>query len=135
MARALLLDLDGVLRPDGASDQVEAALLDLVREQRSAGRPVGLAVNATSTLDDELRALSLVDEFDAVITSATVGTHRPTREFFHAACQAVATAPPQCLYVDDEDRNVAAARVAGLSAYRWTGPADLPYLRAALGLT
>jgi putative hydrolase of the HAD superfamily len=73
-----------------------------------------------------------VDEVDAVVTSAAIGTHRPTREFFQAACLAVRTPPNRCLYVDDEDRNISAARVAGLSAYRWNGPADLPYLRAAL---
>jgi putative hydrolase of the HAD superfamily len=38
------------------------------------------------------------------------------------------------LFVDDSDRCVRGARVAGLSAYRWNGPDDLPYLRSALGL-
>jgi putative hydrolase of the HAD superfamily len=37
------------------------------------------------------------------------------------------------LFVDDEDRNVRGAREAGLAAFRWTGPMDLPYVRAALG--
>ena len=44
------------------------------------------------------------------------------------------TPPERCLFVDDQERNVRGARAAGLSAYRWNGPADLPYLRAALGL-
>jgi putative hydrolase of the HAD superfamily len=38
------------------------------------------------------------------------------------------------LFVDDEDRNVRAARAAKLLAYRWTGPAGLPYVRGALAL-
>ncbi len=130
-ARALLLDLDGVLVDAGL---VVAPVVDLIRSLRAHERPVGLAVNTTSTLDDDLRRLSLVDEFDEVVTSADVGTHRPTKEFFEAACRALRTPPPACLYVDDEDRNIRAARVAGLSAYRWNGVADLPYLRAALGL-
>ena len=39
--------------------------------------------------------------------------------------------------VPTDERNlvVRAARAAKLLAYRWTGPAGLPYLRAALGLT
>lgn len=35
---------------------------------------------------------------------------------------------------DADDRIVRGARVAGLPAYRWTGPGDVPYLRAALAL-
>jgi putative hydrolase of the HAD superfamily len=125
-ARALLLDLDGVLWVDGAA---EPELLAFVREVRGRGLPVALAIDESSTLDEEP---SLVDELDTVVTSASAGRHRPTREFFAAACLAVRTPPGRCLYVDDDDRNVSAARVAGLSAYRWNGPSDLPYLRAAL---
>ena len=125
-AQALLLDLDGVLWVDGAA---QSELLELVQEVRGRGLKVALAVDEASTLDENP---SLVDELDAVVTSATAGRHRPTREFFTAACLAVRTPPARCLYVDDDDRNVSAARVAGLSAYRWNGPSDLPYLRAAL---
>jgi putative hydrolase of the HAD superfamily len=108
--------------------------LDFVRRVRSAGIPVGLATNATSTLDDELQTLGLAGEFDVVINSSVIGYPKPMREFFTTACVAVRTEPPRCFFVDDLDRNVRGARVAGLSAFRWTGPADLPYLEAALGL-
>jgi putative hydrolase of the HAD superfamily len=37
--------------------------------------------------------------------------------------------------VDDDDRVVRGARAAGLSAYRWTGPQHLTYLRKALELS
>jgi putative hydrolase of the HAD superfamily len=47
---------------------------------------------------------------------------------------AVRTDPPRCFFVDDNGRNIRGARVAGLSAYRWNGPTDLPYLRAAMAL-
>jgi putative hydrolase of the HAD superfamily len=64
-----------------------------------------------------------------------VEVKRLSREYFVTACRALQTAPSQCLYVAVDDRAVSAARVAGLSAYRWNSPADLPYVRAALGLT
>ena len=69
-----------------------------------------------------------------MVNSSVLGTHKPTPEYFAAACAAVGTPPGRCLFVDDSDRNVRAARVAGLSAYRWNGVKDLPYLRAALGM-
>ncbi|MDQ7910901.1 HAD-IA family hydrolase [Phytohabitans sp. ZYX-F-186] len=113
---------------------VDPDVLAFVREARAAGVPAAIATNATDLLDADLAALGLTGEVDAVVSSSVVGAHKPTREFFAAACQALGRAPSQVLLVDDSDRFVRGARVAGLSAYRWNGPADLPYLRAALDL-
>jgi putative hydrolase of the HAD superfamily len=109
-------------------------VIEFVREVRRAGMPVGLATNSTSVLSDDLDSLRLTGEFDVVVNSSVIGFHKPTREFFSTACVAVATAPARCFFVDDDDRHVRGARVAGLSAYRWNGAADVPYLRAALAL-
>ena len=109
-------------------------VLELVRELRAARVPVGLATNATSRLDTDLALLGIADEFDVVVNSSIIGVHKPAREFFATACVAVGTTPARCFFVDDDDRHVRGARVAGLSAYRWTGPGDLPYLRAALAV-
>jgi putative hydrolase of the HAD superfamily len=140
---SIVLDLTdaagGANRAMAAVDQWQAyrgdvvpEVLDFVREMRARGVPVGLAANATSQLDADLHKLSLSGEFDAVVNSFAIHAHKPTGEFFTAACAAVGTAPSRCLFVDDEDRHVRGARAVALSAYRWTGPADLPYLRAAL---
>ncbi|MFI5927458.1 HAD family hydrolase [Micromonospora sp. NPDC051543] len=112
--------------------EVDAEVLDFVREVRAAGIPVGLGTNATDLLDADLAALGLVGEFDVVVNSSTLGVHKPAPEYFEAACQALATPPARVLFVDDEDWAVRGARSAGLSAHRWGGHADLRYLRAAL---
>ena len=114
--------------------EVDPAVLGFVAEARAAGVPVGLATNATSRLDADLELLGLSEAFDVVVNSSVVGVHKPTKEYFRIVCDALGRPPAQCLFVDDDDRNVRGARAAGLSAYRWNGPADLPYLRAALGL-
>jgi putative hydrolase of the HAD superfamily len=114
--------------------EVDPDVLAFVREARDAGVPVAIATNATDHLDADLEALVLTGEVDAVINSSVVGAHKPTREFFAAAAEALRTLPDRMLLVDDSDRFVRGARVVGLSAYRWNGPSDLPYLRAALGL-
>jgi putative hydrolase of the HAD superfamily len=113
---------------------VDPDVLRLVREVRAGGRPVALATNATDRLPGDLAALGLAGEFDAVVNSSEVGSPKPAREFFAAACAAVNQPPGRCLLVDDDDRQVRGARFAGLSAYRWTGPDHLGYLRAAFGL-
>jgi putative hydrolase of the HAD superfamily len=114
--------------------EVDADVLAFVREVRAAGVRVGLATNATDLLEADLERLALTDQVDVVVRSARLRTHKPTLEFFRQACLALATPPDHVLFVDDTDRFVRGARVAGLSAYRWSGAADLPYLRAALGL-
>ena len=119
---------------DAYPGEVVPEMLAFVRELRSAGVPVGLATNATDALDRELAAVGLSGEFDALVNSSRVGAHKPTREFFEAACAAVDTPVQRCLFIDDEDRNVRGARVAGLSAYRYSGPHDFGYLRAVFGI-
>jgi putative hydrolase of the HAD superfamily len=115
---------------DAYPGEVVPEMLAFVREVRGAGVPVVLATNGTDALERELAAVGLSGEFDAVVNSSQVGAHKPTREFFEAACAAVDTPAQRCLFIDDEDRNVRGARVAGLSAYRYSGPHDFGYLRA-----
>ncbi|QOC93087.1 HAD family hydrolase [Micromonospora craniellae] len=112
--------------------EVDPAVLDFVREVRGRGIRVGLGTNATDLLDADLETLGLTGELDVVVNSSVVGVHKPAREYFQAACEALETAPGRVLFVGDEDRAVSGARVAGLSAHRWSGPGDLRYLRAAL---
>jgi putative hydrolase of the HAD superfamily len=112
--------------------EVDPDVLALVREVRAAGLPVGLATNGTDLLDGDLARLGLTGEVDTVVNSSTIKIHKPAPDFFVRACEAIGVSAPWVLFVDDEDRNVRAARAGKLLAYRWTGPAGLPYLRAAL---
>jgi putative hydrolase of the HAD superfamily len=123
-----------VVEWDAYRGEIVPEVLAFVREVRAAGVPVGLATNATNDLHADLEALGVADDFDVVINSSEIGVHKPAREFFQAACEAVRVTPERCLFVDDQDRNVRGARAAGLSAYRYDPPDDLRYVRAALGL-
>jgi len=126
---------EAVLEWDTYRGYIDHEVLGFVREVRAAGRPVGLATNATSDLRDDLSRFDIEHEFDAVISSAELGSHKPSKEFFIAACAAVSTPVEKVLFVDDTDRNVEGARAAGLSAFRYTGLGDLRYIRAALGVS
>jgi putative hydrolase of the HAD superfamily len=119
---------------DSYRGEVVPAVRAFVRDVRAAGIPVGLATNCTDVLDDELAALGLADEFDAVIGSARLGVAKPHPDFYAAACAAIGRRPWQCLFVDDADRNVRGARAAGLVAHRYNGLPDLRYLRRSLAI-
>ncbi|MEV4352406.1 HAD-IA family hydrolase [Actinoplanes sp. NPDC049596] len=108
--------------------------LAFVREVRAAGRKVGLATNATDRLPGDLDALGLTGEIDVVISSWDLKIHKPAPEYFQKACELIGEQPKHILFIDDDERAVRGARAAGLSAYRWTGPQHVPYLRKALDL-
>lgn len=110
--RALVIDA-GVLRE-------HPELLEFVREARASGHRVGVAAGAGDGVEER--------EFDAVIPAGS----KPGRDFFVAACLALAYPPDLCLFLDGATRNVEAARKVGLSAMRYAGPDDLRYIRAAL---
>jgi putative hydrolase of the HAD superfamily len=119
---------------DAHRGEVVPEVLTFVREARRAGIDVVLATNATDALDRDLDTLDLDGDFDAVANSSVLRTYKPQKDFFLAACALIDTPPARCLLIDDTDRNVRGARAAGLSALRFSGPADLSYARAALSL-
>jgi putative hydrolase of the HAD superfamily len=108
---------------------IDAQVLSLIGELRADGVPVALCSNATDDLRNDLALFDLAEAFDAVISSAEIGVAKPHPEFYATACAALATAPADCLLVDDTRRNIAGARAAGLVAFRYSGVADLAYLR------
>lgn len=128
VARNLMVEYDAY---HGA---VVPEVLAFVRSARQAGVRVVLATNATDALDLDLDMFGIAGDFDAVANSSSIGSYKPQKEYFLAACAMVDAPPAQCLLVDDTDRNVRGARAAGLSALRFSGPADLSYARAALSL-
>ena len=114
---------------------VDAEVLSFVREVRAAGRPVGLAGNATDRLRGDLDTLGLTADFDAVVSSWELKIHKPAPAFFERACAALDLEPHWVLFVDDDDRAIRGARASGLPAFRWTERRQFHYVRAALGVS
>ena len=134
IAGALHVDEAVVLEWDEYRGEIVPEVLRFVRDVRQAGMKVGLATNAMDDLADVLALHGLSAQFDAVANSSEIGVHKPAPGYFRAACALGGAHPKQCLFIDDTDRNIRAARAAGLSAYRYTPGDDLTYARKALGL-
>lgn len=113
---------------------VDEEVLAFVRDVRAAGRPVGLATNATDRLRGDLDLLGLTGEFDHVLNSSELKIHKPAPEYFERAREVLGVDAPWILVVDDDDRVVRGARAAKMLAYRWSERRDFAYLRPALGL-
>jgi putative hydrolase of the HAD superfamily len=114
---------------DAYRGEIVPEVRDTIADVRAAGVPVALCANATDDLPEDLERFDLADAFDAVVSSVDLGAVKPMREFYLAACAAVHADPPDCLLLDDAQRNVDGARAAGLVGYRYSGPEDLRYVR------
>lgn len=112
---------------------VEPSSLELVRDLRQVGVGVHLATNQQARRASYMRAsLGYDDLFDESFYSCEVGVTKPEAAFFTTIVDRLGCSPPEVLFVDDHEPNVAAAREVGLAAERWAIPDGIPVLHALL---
>ncbi|MGH0034848.1 MAG: HAD-IA family hydrolase [Myxococcota bacterium] len=89
---------------------------------RADGLALGVASNFDHRLPDILEELEMAILFDSITIPSTCGFAKPDPAFFRAATSALGTAPGETLHLgNDPERDVAAARAAGLAALQWPG--------------
>jgi putative hydrolase of the HAD superfamily len=114
------------------------ANIELVRALRPPYR-TSILSNADATLRSRIAEAdaSLLDLFDDFICSAEVGMAKPDPRIFALAARRLGLLPQACIFVDDAERNVAAAREAGMQAvhYRIDRGDSLAAQLGALGVT
>jgi putative hydrolase of the HAD superfamily len=105
--------------------QVAEESLDLVRSLKRAGYGVHLATNQAAARAAYMRSeLGYDDLFDVSLYSHELGLAKPDPAFFREAARRIGVEPASILFVDDNERNVAGAREAGLAAEQWDLAAD-----------
>ncbi|MFG1825019.1 HAD family hydrolase [Microbispora bryophytorum] len=92
--------------------------------------PVVLVTNATLDLEDDLAWLGLTHFADEVVSSARVG--KPDPRIYEIAAERAGVPLGRCLFVDDREENVEAARALGMTAVLFTGVPDLETALAPL---
>jgi len=113
---------DGLLRRMFAASALEYDMLDLVRELRRSGLRTGLLSNSWGARDGYPRHL-FGELFDDVVISAEVGMRKPEERIFALATDRIGLAPQECVFVDDIERNVVAARELGFVTVHHREPA------------
>jgi putative hydrolase of the HAD superfamily len=109
----------------------------LVRRLRPRYR-VSILSNADASLRERLRVgLGIHDLFDDVVCSAEVGIAKPDAAIYRMAADRLGLASAACVFVDDAEANVAAAREVGMPAifYRIDRGHDLRAQLMELGVT
>lgn len=144
-ARALGHDLDGAsvinclagdIRPEmvAALDQLKSMdfALGCITNNVPSGKGAGMAAS-----EDKAAAVAgVMARFDHVIESSKVGVRKPDPRIYAMMCDALAVAPPHCIYLDDLGINCKPAAAMGMAAIKVTSGAQaLNDLGALLALT
>jgi putative hydrolase of the HAD superfamily len=115
-----------------------APMLDLMRELGGLGYRMAILTNNVREWEELWRSKLAVDEiFELVVDSAWVGMRKPEPEIYHLTIERLDSGlkPAQCLFVDDNELNVEAARDLGMSAVRFVSNEQaIPEIREVLGL-
>lgn len=75
-----------------------------------------------------------LEKFDGVVVSGLERIVKPDPRIFRLFCERFGYAPQQCVFVDDSEANVAAARRTGMAAIHFTSPGQLRADLIRLGL-
>jgi putative hydrolase of the HAD superfamily len=92
--------------------------------------------NADLTLEERMRGMGdLHRHFDDIICSAVVGLAKPDARIYQLAAERLRLPPEECVFIDDLERNVEAARQTGMSAVHFrVGKDDLAEQLAEIGV-
>ena len=106
----------------------------LVRDLREAGKKTYILSNVSVRLDHGKwkSHLETPDLFDGVFLSAPHKVLKPKRQIYEMCLEEFHLNPQDCLFIDDLQRNVDAARSCGLGGYVFDG--DVRKLRDFLGM-
>jgi putative hydrolase of the HAD superfamily len=112
----------GLLKRMFARSEMQAEMLDLVRDMRQLGLRTGLLSNSWGTRDGYPRDL-LAELFDDTVISGEVGMRKPEERIFRLATDRLGLSPGECAFVDDMEGNIVAARAMGFAVVHHTEPA------------
>jgi putative hydrolase of the HAD superfamily len=111
-------------RWDAARGRVDEEVRGLLAAARPHV-PVVLVSNATSRLEADLARLGLADALDHVVNTSRLGVAKPDPRVFAAAAETAGAQMSRCLFVDDTEGNVTAARAAGMTGLHYRGARQL----------
>jgi putative hydrolase of the HAD superfamily len=104
---------DGLIERMFAGLEPDEAMIEALRAVRAAGLPTGLISNSWGLGIYERAPTEL---FDVTVISGEVGLHKPQPEIYLLACEQLAVAPTETVFVDDLRENCAGAEAVGMTA-------------------
>ena len=127
LAAQLLLIDGGVVTAEGLLERMFAAsvpvpaMYDTIRTLRRAGFSTALLSNSWGC--KEYPRADFPALFDSVVISGEIGMRKPEEEIFRHAARTLGLEPEDCVFIDDIEANIAAARACGMTGVHHTDAA------------
>lgn len=113
----------------------EVAGTRAIFEGLAARGPVyGISNFSRELFDRTVPVYPFLGRFAGLVLSGDVGINKPDPRIYAILCERHGLAPEACVFIDDSERNVAAARDLGMAAVHFTDAACLSASLRALGL-
>ena len=101
--------------------EIEGAVA-LLAELKDAGYELHALTNwSAETFPFARGRFAFLDWFQSILVSADVGLIKPDRAIFQLLLERIDRAAAECIYIDDNARNVAAAAALGFDAIAFEG--------------
>jgi putative hydrolase of the HAD superfamily len=126
--------IDALIEADLTSwTAADPAMVALVGELAGRGHRLGLLSNIISDLVPvfEERHREWLAHFDARTYSCAIGVAKPDHRAFEIAAESLGVSPADCLFIDDTEVNVVAAREVGMRAEIFVSVEQVRALTAA----
>ena len=112
-----------------------AGSVAILEELAAANTPLYALTNwSAETFPLATRRFGFFKHFRGVVVSGEVKTMKPRRRIFELLLERHGLAGPDCVFIDDSEKNAIGARDAGLHAIHFRSPEQLRRELAALGL-
>ena len=113
-----LSDLVQAVRGDAPSQVIRPEFLETIEAARAAGLRLAVLSNELDLFygADFRDRLPFLQQFDAIVDATYTGILKPDPRAYAACLAALDLAAGDCVFVDDQDRNVRGARAVGLRA-------------------
>jgi HAD superfamily hydrolase (TIGR01509 family) len=110
---------------DAQPYRTDPRVLELARELKGLGLITAILTNGTDTIPAEADRLGLVDVFDAIFNSASIGYAKPDERAFQHVLDVLGLPGRNLFFTDDSPSKLSGAAALGMITHHFTGPTGL----------
>lgn len=100
--------------------KIDPKMVEIVKALHKMGYTTAMLSNVTAAHAEILREMGIYEFFRPLLLSYKMGVEKPNPVAFQMLLHALALSPEQVIFVDNEERNVAAAKKLGIDAILFT---------------
>lgn len=108
-----------------SGDQLDNAIITLIRDRRAAGQKIALLSNDSPALLAKLDRLGIAALFNPLVVSAQIGVMKPDPVAYQVVLERLEHPAADTVFIDDMPANIAGARAAGMIGIHYTPGLDL----------